>query len=184
MTRNINDRIAQLHTDVFYFVLSRVGDYKDAEDITQTVIVKALSKVHMIRNEARLKSWVIKIASNEIKMYFRRIKKINSLLFNIEEVFVPDSSFDSDINTLENDILQHIISKSDEINICRAMEKLDNKYQTVLQLHLVCEFGFGKISEILNINVNSVKTRYYRGLNALKKEFLKLETGGEKHETE
>lgn len=54
----------------------------------------------------------------------------------------------------------------------------------VLQMHLICEFGFGKISEILNININSVKTRYYRGLNALKKEFMKLETGGEKHETE
>ena len=70
------------------------------------------------------------------------------------------------------------------MNICKAMSKLDDKYQTALQLCIVCDFSFVQASEILNINVNSVKTRYYRGLKSLKKEFLKLETGGGKFETE
>ena len=127
MTKPINDKIAELYTNVFYFVLSKVDNYRDAEDIAQTVMEKAISKTHMLRNEARLKSWVIKIASNEINMYFRKAKKINSILFNVEEVF----------------------------DFTRELE-----------------------------NVNSVKTRYYRGLKSLKKEFLKLETGGVKFETE
>ena len=80
MVKPINDRIAELYTDVFYFVLSRLDNYRDAEDIAQTVMEKAISKTHMLRNEARLKSWVMKIASNEINMYFRKVKKINCLI--------------------------------------------------------------------------------------------------------
>ena len=176
MAKPINDKIAELYTDVFYFALSRVDNYRDAEDIAQTVMEKAISKTHMLRNEARLKSWVMKIASNEINMYFRKVKKINSILFNVEEVF--------DLADLEKDILQHMTGKLDKMNICKAMSKLDDKYQTALQLCIVCDFSFVQASEILNINVNSVKTRYYRGLKSLKKEFLKLETGGGKFETE
>ena len=184
MVKPINDRIAELYTDVFYFVLSRVDNYRDAEDIAQTVMEKAISKTHMLRNEARLKSWVMRIASNEINMYFRKVKKINSILFNVEEVLDFTRELDFEIAGLEKDILQHITGKLDKINICKAMSKLDDKYQTALQLCIVCDFSFAQASEILNINVNSVKTRYYRGLKSLKKEFLKLETGGEKFETE
>lgn len=66
---------------------------------------KAISKTHMLRNEARLKSWVMKIASNEINMYFRRVKKINSILFNVEEVFDFSGELDFEIEDLEKDIL-------------------------------------------------------------------------------
>lgn len=92
MVKPINDRIAELYTDVFYFVLSRLDNYRDAEDIAQTVMEKATSKTHMLRNEARLKSWVMKIASNEINMYFRKVKKINSFcLMSKKCLILPES---------------------------------------------------------------------------------------------
>lgn len=178
MTKPINDRIAELYKDVFYFALSRIDNYRDAEDIAQMVMEKALKKTYMLRNEDKLKSWVMRITSNEINMYFRKVKKINSILFNIEEVFDGNQDIDLGIAGLEKDVLQHITGKTDEMNICRALERIDDKYQIVLQLHLVCEFDFAKTAEILNVNINSVKTRYYRGLRVLKKEFLKLENGG------
>ena len=59
MVKPINDRIAELYTDVFYFALSRVDNYRDAEDIAQTVMEKALNKKYTLRNEARLKSCLI-----------------------------------------------------------------------------------------------------------------------------
>ena len=162
MTKPINDKIAELYTDVFYFVLSKVDNYRDAEDIAQTVMEKAISKTHMLRNA----------------------KKINSILFNVEEVFDFTRELEFEIADLEKDILQHITGKLDKMNLCKAMSKLDDKYKTALQLCIICDFSFVQASEILNINVNSVKTRYYRGLKSLKKEFLKLETGGGKFETE
>lgn len=185
MAKPINDKIAELHTDIFYFALAKVDNYRDAEDIAQIVIEKAINKTHTLRNEAKLKSWVMKIASNEINMYFRKVKRINSLLFNIEEVFVFNDEFDSGIIGLEKDILQHMTQKSDKVNICRAMKRLDDKYQTVLHLCIVCEYDFAQTSEILNVNINSVKTRYYRGLKALKREFIKLdEIGSDKYGSE
>ena len=42
MTKPINDRIAELYKDVFYFALSRIDNYRDAEDIAQMVMEKAL----------------------------------------------------------------------------------------------------------------------------------------------
>ena len=52
MVKPRNDRIAELYTDVFYFALSRVDNYRDGEDIAQTVMEKAISKTHRLRNEA------------------------------------------------------------------------------------------------------------------------------------
>ncbi len=183
MAKPINDKIAKLHSDVFYFALSRVDDYQEAEDIAQTVMEKALNKAHTLRNEAKLKSWVMKIASNEINTYFRKVKKINSILFNIDEMLGSAENIDSQIVDLEKDILQNMTQKCDKANICKAMDNLDDKYQIVLQLCIVCEYDFLQVSRILNVNINSVKTKYYRGLKILKKEFLRIETGGGEIET-
>ena len=181
MTKPINDKIAELYTDVFYFALSRVDNYRDAEDIAQTVMEKAISKTHIIiKNTTMMTS----LTNEKYNMYFRKAKKINSILFNVEEVFDFTRELEFEIADLEKDILQHITGKLDKMNLCKAMSKLDDKYKTALQLCIVCDFSFVQASEILNINVNSVKTRYYRGLKSLKKEFLKLETGGVKFETE
>lgn len=83
-------------------------------------------------------------------------------MFNVEEVFDFTGELDFEIAGLEKDILQHMTGKLDKMNICKAMSQLDDKYQTALQLCIVCDFSFAQASEILNINVNSVKTRYYR----------------------
>ena len=53
-------------------------------------------------------------------MYFRKVKKINSILFNIEEVFDGNQDIDMGIAGLEKDVLQHITGKTDEMNIMQS----------------------------------------------------------------
>ena len=55
MVKPINDRIAELYTDVFYFALSRVDNYRDAEDIAQTVMEKAIKKTMLMLRIRSLK---------------------------------------------------------------------------------------------------------------------------------
>ena len=54
---------------------------------------------------------------------------------------------------------------------------LERKYQDVIRLKYICEYNCIEIAEILNVNVNTVRTWSARGLVRLKEEFVKLDSG-------
>jgi RNA polymerase sigma-70 factor (ECF subfamily) len=53
------------------FVLRRVGNSADAEDIVQDVLVRALAHRDSLRNHAKLRSWLFQITRNAIVDHYR-----------------------------------------------------------------------------------------------------------------
>ena len=178
MTKHINDRIAEHYSDIFSFVISRVDNLYIAEEITQNVMEKAIRKNSFIRKKESLKSWMMTIAANAVNDYYREVKRINAALLKEDEMFDASGEEIENIEDIKNDILNMIVSREAGRNIIEALESLEYKYRSVINLNAVCGFDFVEISRILNVNVNKVKTRYYRGLKKLKAAYMKLDEGG------
>lgn len=58
---------------IYQYLLRRVGDVSDAEDLTSQTWEKALLKIHSMRSEdvSGFLAWIFSIARNELKQYFR-----------------------------------------------------------------------------------------------------------------
>lgn len=179
---NLEKELVQMYKDVYCFVLSKINDKENADDITQSVMEIAIEKYDTLRKKESLKPWVMQIANNKINAYYNNLKRVNATFViqekKDEDLFAMDIYNIADV---KSDILSLMVNEENRINIIYALNNLDVKYKEVLRLNYICGYNFIEISEILNVNVNTIRTWASRGLIKLKAEYEKIDSG-EKNE--
>ena len=171
-------KLIDIYDDVFNFTVSRVKNVDQAEDITQSVMETAIAKIKTLRKEEAFKPWVMQIAANKINAYYNGIRRYNTVFTDTKIIQNDDAEItDIDIEDIKTDILQRLVNEEDQINIMRALDNIEKKYQEVIRLNIICEFNLIQTSEILNINVNTARTWSARGLLKLRDEFERLDKG-------
>ena len=67
------------HTALYKYLLTRIGNQYDAEDVLQTTALKAASSFHLLKDKAKAKTWLFCIATNAMNDHFRERTKTTSL---------------------------------------------------------------------------------------------------------
>lgn len=172
-------RLTEIYMDVYYFVNSRINDDDSAKDITQSVMETAIHKYSSLKKKESFKAWVMQIANSKINAYYNELKKINSILTyrnsstdNVTDFIV------NDIEDAKADILNLLVNRENQINLTIALSRLETKYSEVIRMKFICGYNFMEISEILNVNINTVRTWSARGLIKLREEFIRIDSGG------
>lgn len=155
-----------LHTfsePVYWQVRRMVMNHDDANDIVQNVFLKAWSNLHNFRGDAKLSTWLFKIAVNESINFINKEKhriqasgdgdEDSSLLRNLE----ADSYFDGDALQLE---------------LQKAIEKLPEKQRLVFNMRYYDELKYEEISEILGTSVGALKASYHHAVKKITETLL------------
>ncbi len=149
----------KLHLDAIYgYVYSRVGNVSEAENLTQTVFVKAWRALENYKQTSvPFRGWLYRIAHNSVIDYYRK-KKEPALLE--DQTMLPDTS-----DTPE----QSLIWQERREDLRKAMKKLKPAYQQVLTLRFLNELDYEETADVLGRKVNAVRVLQYRALKALRK---------------
>lgn len=139
---------------IFNFCLRYVGDHDTAKDIVQMVFLKIYQRLGSLDDHSRFSSWIHTIARNlcldEIKRKkFKPIEKKNTHLLK------SDSAKDD------------ILKKETAEIIKKALQKIPQEQREVIILKTYQDLKFIEIAKILDISINTVKSRMYHGLKAL-----------------
>lgn len=141
---------------VYYFCYYLMKNQADAEDICQEVFVKViLADKSKVRN---LKSWILRIASNECNSVIKRrktgwMKEVrNYLLSRSEESNPVEKRLDRQETKKE---LQGLYSQ------------LPDKIRMVVVLRFINEMTVPEISKVMSIPEGTVKSRLNKGLKIL-----------------
>jgi len=130
---------------------SYVKNIDDALDIVQESIFKALVSLNTLRNPEFMKTWFYRILVNCSLDCIRKQKKII---------------------TLDNEVLySHINEFNDtytDIDLYKALDGLPDSYRSIIILRFFEDLKIEEIAEILDVNVNTVKTRLYKSLDILR----------------
>ena len=176
--KRLEEKFAAVYRSVCIYVMSKIGDEDEARDVTQSAMEKAVRKIDTLRSEKSFRPWVMKIAENEVNAYFNRIIKYKQLFADNEKVLDDGTCISAlEIADIKADILEKLTSEEDKKNIMIALERIDSKYRNVIRLNVICEYDLIETAEILDINVNTARTRSARGLVRLREEFDKLDQG-------
>ena len=140
-----------------------VNDRSECEDIIQEVFITCYQNLAKFRHEASYKTWLIRITINKCKDYRRRWS-IKNLIYK-PEIYPLNTSQSS-----ENVYIQQQHSNE----IIEQIASLSGKHKEVLILYYYQEMNMKEISDVLNISINTVKSRLLRGKKALQS---KLERG-------
>lgn len=166
MTFTKEDRFEDLfrrtYDELSRFVLFKVHGVSDAEDIVANVYMNFYK--HIIKKNHHVDSveaYLFEMAKNEIKRYYRNKHQ------------APISLNDGDWDGLENIADEHdaIASMFDQMtidSIWQAVSQLDETAKMIMTAKFRLNMTFKDIAVALNSNENSVKTKYYRSIEALR----------------
>jgi RNA polymerase sigma-70 factor (ECF subfamily) len=136
---------------VFVLCIKMLNDKEVAEELTQDVLIKCIEKINLFEGKSKLKTWVYKIAHNEVLNYLRK-NKLNTTALNEETInFNTDNSLIEDMN--EKDIKQFI-----QIHF----EKLPVDQREMLTLFYLEELSLKEIGEITELSLSNVRVKLYR----------------------
>ncbi len=131
---------------------SYVKNESDALDIVQESAYKVLKEIRKLKNESLLSTWIYRIVINTSIDLIRKRNKETVSIYDLE---IPheDRYQEDDPNDL--------------------ISFLNEEERTIVILKYFEDCKLDEIAAVLNMNVNTVKTRLYR---ALKKIRITLET--------
>ncbi|VAW56824.1 RNA polymerase ECF-type sigma factor [hydrothermal vent metagenome] len=127
-----------------------------AEDLVQEAYLRAWKHFDKLNDEKAAKAWLFTIIRRENARQYERYQPD---LVDIDDVPVNDMGI-SPMNHSEHSIVQ------------RHIANLDREFREPLILQLVGGFKAEEISQILDLNKNTVLTRLFRARNKLKKDIL------------
>ena len=151
--------------DVLRVAYLYVKDKHKAEDIFQEVFIKVFKKYDTFKGNSSEKTWIMKIAVNVCKDYFKSfwIKRVflNSDREEDRETYNEEYKDES----LEDGIIKSIESRE----LLNEVMNLPIKYKEVIILYYYQQFSSKEISEMLKLPEGTIRTRLFRARELLKK---------------
>ncbi len=152
---------------VFSLVYRMLGDRAEAEDLAQEVFVTVFKSIDRFRGDAKLSTWIYRIATNHsknrIKYLSRRHHKRTRDIDDTREIEFsgpyakqaprPDQVFEG---------------RQLETTIQHALAALEDDHRVVIILRDIDHLSYSEIAEILGVAEGTVKSRLFRGRAALK----------------
>lgn len=132
---------------------SYTGQRDAALDVVQEAIIKALENIDKLRHQEFIKTWFYRILINEALIYLKKNKKYVSLEY---DNFNTDNFYN-----FEN-------LSTDSIDIYKSIQTLNEKVKIIIILRFFENLKLEEIAQITKLNVNTVKSRLYKGLKEIK----------------
>lgn len=160
------------------FLARLAGDSHIAEDLAQETFVKVWRHLKKFDLNKSFKTWIFTIAKNAATDFFR--KKLPVAVSTIEseeqEGFLLEHVQD------ERPLAPEILERQDIAReISDALATVNASTRTIILLHDAEGLTFQEIAEVLGEPMNTVKSRYRRGVFILRKSLNKLNNMDEVH---
>jgi len=151
---------------LFTLIRTKVHSRETAEDLAQEVFLKLYRSLDGFRGEAKLTTWLYRIALNTVKDYERsRKRRPTEAILDTVRGWFGSRREEPEARALENEERELIL---------RILKELPEKYRDILYLHYCKELSYQELSRALGLPVKTVETRLYRGKALLKKKWLEV----------
>lgn len=147
-----------------------VNDKDDAKDLTQEVFIEVYDSIQKFRGDAKLSTWIYRIAINK-SLNFIRATKRKSLISSIDSAFKS-----SNIGYLKSDRsfnADRIIVDSERSKVIYgAIEGLSKSQRIAFSLHKIEDISYNQIAEIMNLSLAAVESLIHRAKLNLQKKLI------------
>jgi RNA polymerase sigma-70 factor (ECF subfamily) len=152
----------RLYTEPLYRQIRRmVQSHEDANDLLQNTFMKAWQNIENFRGDAKLSTWLYKIAINESITHLEKERKRLGLSIDDEESHL--------INLIEAD--KDIDGDELAKQLREAIARLPEKQRLVFNMRYYDDMKYEKMSEILGTSVGALKASYHLAVKKIEQFF-------------
>lgn len=164
---NAFDALVKRHIGPIYRYLFRITqDQHSAEDLAQETFIKAWKNLSRFDIKRPFNVWLFTIARNTA---FDYLKKKKALTFSDLEGQEGEDTFAESIKDERPLSLEVLENKERAADLDAALAQLPPNTRSVVLLHNTENMTFQEIAEAMNEPLNTVKSRYRRALESLRK---------------
>ena len=151
--------IERFQEPLYWHIRRMLTCHEDAEDVLQETFLGAYRHLGSFKGDSKLSTWLYKIATNEVLRFIEKHKQTMVALDDLERQYayeVQDSGSDDD-------------TAEQLVWLQKAIRHLPEKQRLVFNLRYYDELEYAEISEILNTQVETLKTNFHYAKENIKK---------------
>jgi len=152
-TKGFEALVEKYQKAIFNGALKMVRDYQDAQDIAQSVFVKAYEKLGNFDPRYKFFSWLYRIMVNETMNFISKQKNHADL----------NSSIESPDNTPEENLREKQLSEL----IQESLMMLRPEYRAVIVLRHFADLSYRELGFVFDLPVKTVKSRLFESRKRL-----------------
>jgi RNA polymerase sigma-70 factor (ECF subfamily) len=158
LQRQAFEQIVSFYSDKLYRQIRKmVLSHDDTNDLLQNTFIKAWMNIDLFRGDARLSTWLYKIAVNESITFLNKQRAQNNVSLDDKDSF-PVEKLESD-EYFDGDALL--------LKLQEAISKLPEKQKIVFNMRYYDDMPYEEISEILGTSVGALKASYHHAVKKI-----------------
>ena len=158
-TRNygFNLLVREYQERVYWHVRKMVIDHDDADDLVQEIFVKVWKNLKSFREDAKLFTWIYRIATNECLTFLKKKKR---------KFFVPINDVQGELySMLDNE--PRISGDEVQLKLQKALLTLPDKQRMVFNMRYFDDMKFKDIAEITKTSEGALKANYHHAVKKI-----------------
>jgi RNA polymerase sigma-70 factor (ECF subfamily) len=160
--RNAFEQVVNSYGEKLYWQIRKmVLNHDDANDLLQNTFLKAWLNIDYFRGDARLSTWLYKIAVNECITFLNHQRRLNNVSVDDADVFL--------LERLKGD--EYFDGNVAQMKLQEAILLLPEKQRLVFNMKYFDEMKYEDMSEILGTSVGALKASYHHAVKKVE-EFL------------
>ena len=164
---------ASAHRRVFGIAYHMLGNREDAEDVSQSVFIKAHHSLNHFRGQSAFSSWIHRIAMNETYNFIKKRKKSSHLsLADMNPTDPDDPAYVRLTSHQTPDREMDLKELQKKLN--EALQTLSNSHRTAVVLHEMEGLPHEEIADLLGCSVGTVRSRLFYARKQLQKKLARF----------
>ena len=158
---------------VYTLTFRMVNDREEAEDLAQEAFLKAWQGLPSFQGDSSFSTWVYRLTSNACLDFLRSKKRRQEHMgqaFSLDDEDAPSLPDEEQLQPQ-----QQLEKKERARQLYRALEQLSDQHRQIIVMRELSGLSYQEISEALQLDIGTVKSRLTRARLSLKK--ILLETG-------
>ena len=149
---------------LFRYLLSLTGSRPMAQDLFQETWLRVLERGRQYRSKWKFEVWLFSIARHLVIDEFRRKKDAS-----LQQLMDPESGTAFEPVAGNPSAFELMQAGEEGERVARVVSRIPAAYREVLALRFQEELALEEIATIVKVPLSTVKSRLYRGLEALRK---------------
>jgi RNA polymerase sigma factor (sigma-70 family) len=142
---------------IYWHIRKMVIDHDDTNDLVQEVFIKVWKNIEKFREDAKLYTWIYKIATNECLTFLTKKKK---------RFFLPIVDVENELS-VKIDTNVGITGDEIQLKLQKALLKLPAKQRIVFNMKYFDEMKYTEIAEITNTSIGALKASYHHAVKKI-----------------
>lgn len=151
--------VAQYSEQLYWQIRRMVLSHEDANDLLQNTFIKAWTNIDYFRAEAKLSTWLYRIAMNECITFLNKQRATSTIAIDDPEAAV--------VQRLESD--PYFSGDEAQLVLQKALLALPEKQRMVFNLKYYQEMKYEEMSDIFGTSVGALKASYHHAVKKIEK---------------